>query len=98
MTTFRQDVGYSDGRHPDRVTFSSPEEDAQRRDFTINGMFYDPLEERVIDFVGGQEDLRAEALFAPSAMRGSDSPKTSCACCGLFDSRRSSVFSSKLRR
>jgi len=56
--TFRQDLGYSDGRHPDRIAFSSPEQDAQRRDFTINGMFYDPLEQRVIDYVGGEPDLR----------------------------------------
>jgi tRNA nucleotidyltransferase/poly(A) polymerase len=58
VTTFRQDVSYSDGRHPDRISFSSPEEDAKRRDFTINGMFYDPLAERIIDFVGGEADLR----------------------------------------
>jgi len=58
VTTFRQDVSYSDGRHPDRIAFSSPEEDARRRDFTINGMFYDPLTEQVIDFVNGQTDLR----------------------------------------
>ena len=57
VATFRQDLGYSDGRHPDQVKFSSPQEDAQRRDFTINGMFYDPLEEKVIDFVGGEVDL-----------------------------------------
>jgi len=59
VTTFRTDVSYSDGRRPDQVRFSSPREDALRRDFTINGMFYDPFERRVIDFVGGQEDLRA---------------------------------------
>lgn len=64
VATFRCDVGYSDGRHPDRVTFSSPEEDAQRRDFTINGLFYDPLTERVIDYVGGQEDLRQGIIRA----------------------------------
>jgi poly(A) polymerase len=58
VATFRQDVGYSDGRHPDRIAFSSPQQDAQRRDFTINGMFYDPLEQRVIDYVGGETDLR----------------------------------------
>jgi poly(A) polymerase len=58
VTTFRQDVSYSDGRHPDRISFSSPEEDAKRRDFTINGMFYDPLAEQIIDFVGGEADLR----------------------------------------
>ncbi len=56
--TFRQDISYSDGRHPDRIAFSSPEEDARRRDFTMNGMFYDPLAEQVIDFVNGQDDLR----------------------------------------
>lgn len=58
VATFRQDVSYSDGRHPDRVEFSSPQEDAQRRDFTINGMFYDPLAEQIIDYVGGEADLR----------------------------------------
>ena len=64
VATFRQDAAYSDGRHPDSVRFSTPEHDAQRRDFTINGLFYDPLEERVIDFVGGQEDLQAGILRA----------------------------------
>jgi tRNA nucleotidyltransferase/poly(A) polymerase len=58
IATFRRDDAYSDGRHPDRVSFSSAEEDARRRDFTINGIFFDPLENRVIDYVGGQEDLR----------------------------------------
>ncbi len=58
VTTFRQDISYSDGRHPDRVAYSSPQEDAKRRDFTINGMFYDPLQERIIDFVDGQSDLQ----------------------------------------
>lgn len=57
VTTFRRDAPYSDGRHPDSVCFSTAEEDASRRDFTINGMFFDPVEERVIDFVGGQKDL-----------------------------------------
>jgi poly(A) polymerase len=57
VATFRQDSAYSDGRHPDAVEFSTPEADAQRRDFTINGLFYDPIEDRVIDFVGGQDDL-----------------------------------------
>ncbi len=58
VTTFREDAGYSDGRHPDSVCFSTAEIDASRRDFTINGLFYDPVEQRVIDYVGGQEDLR----------------------------------------
>ena len=57
VATFRSDGSYSDGRRPDSVTFSSPEEDAQRRDFTINGMFFDPLEHKVLDFVGGERDI-----------------------------------------
>jgi poly(A) polymerase len=64
VTTFRRDAPYSDGRHPDSVAFSSAEEDASRRDFTINGLFYDPIEGRVIDFVGGQNDLAAKRLRA----------------------------------
>ncbi len=57
VTTFRSDVSYSDGRHPDAVRFSDPRQDALRRDFTINGMFYDPLTEKVVDYVGGRRDL-----------------------------------------
>jgi len=57
VTTFRKDHPYQDGRHPDGVDFSTPEKDAERRDFTINGMFYDPLNEKIYDFVGGKEDL-----------------------------------------
>jgi poly(A) polymerase len=57
VATFRSDGVYLDGRHPVAVNFSSPEEDARRRDFTINGMFFDPLNDEVIDFVGGREDL-----------------------------------------
>ena len=57
VARFRRDEGYSDGRHPDRVVFADAREDAQRRDFTINGMYYDPVADRVIDYVGGQEDL-----------------------------------------
>jgi tRNA nucleotidyltransferase/poly(A) polymerase len=57
VATFRQDVTYSDGRHPDAIQYSTPEADAHRRDFTINGLFYDPLEDRVIDYVGGVDDL-----------------------------------------
>jgi poly(A) polymerase len=64
VATFRQDLGYSDGRHPDQVKFSSPQADAQRRDFTINGMFYDPLAEKVIDFVGGEADLKNHVVRA----------------------------------
>jgi poly(A) polymerase len=64
VATFRSDVSYSDGRRPDAVVFSSAREDALRRDFTINGMFYDPIAEQVIDYVGGQEDLGARRLRA----------------------------------
>ncbi len=64
VATFRTDAAYSDGRHPDAVVFSTPQEDAQRRDFTINGMFYDPLAETVIDYVGGQADLQLGCLRA----------------------------------
>ncbi len=64
VATFRTDAGYSDGRRPDAVVFCSAREDALRRDFTINGMFYDPLTDQVIDHVGGQEDLKARTLRA----------------------------------
>jgi poly(A) polymerase len=64
VATFRSDGAYTDGRHPDSVTFSSPEEDAKRRDFTINGMFFDPVARQVIDYVGGQADLAAKVLRA----------------------------------
>ncbi len=64
VATFRSDGAYSDGRRPDQVVFSNAREDALRRDFTINGMFFDPLENRLIDYVGGQADLRAGILRA----------------------------------
>ncbi|MDF1666200.1 MAG: CCA tRNA nucleotidyltransferase, partial [Planctomycetota bacterium] len=57
IATFRSDGQYLDGRRPENVIFSSPEEDAARRDFTINGLFYDPQEQQLFDYVGGQEDL-----------------------------------------
>lgn len=64
VATFRVDGAYSDGRHPDQVTFASAEEDAERRDFTVNGLFFDPLEDRVIDFVGGVADLEERRIRA----------------------------------
>ncbi len=64
VATFRSDDVYIDGRRPSAVHFSSPEEDARRRDFTINGMFYDPVTEEVIDFVGGRVDLEARLVRA----------------------------------
>ncbi len=59
VATFRSDGTYSDGRHPDTVTFCDARGDALRRDFTINGMFYDPIEDRHFDYVGGEDDLKA---------------------------------------
>jgi|SRR5581483_790528 len=65
VATFRSDIGYSDGRHPDQVRFSrDPREDVQRRDFTINGLLLDPLTDQVLDFVGGQQDLKAGTIRA----------------------------------
>ena len=65
VATFRSDVGYSDGRHPDQVRFSKdPHEDVVRRDFTINGMLLDPVSSEVLDFVGGQNDLAAGVIRA----------------------------------
>lgn len=58
VTTFRSDLSYQDGRRPTGVIFTGPREDALRRDFTINGMFYDPLLREVIDYVDGRSDLR----------------------------------------
>lgn len=57
VTTFRTDLSYSDGRRPDGVRFATARDDALRRDFTINGMFYDPVAGKVIDYVGGRRDL-----------------------------------------
>ncbi len=64
VATFRSDDAYIDGRRPTRVHFSSPEEDARRRDFTINGMFFDPAKDALIDFVGGGADLEARLIRA----------------------------------
>lgn len=64
VATFRTDGSYSDGRRPDWVVYATAEQDAQRRDFTINGLFYDPIAQRVIDFVGGQIDLGNRLLRA----------------------------------
>jgi len=75
VATFRSDGVYLDHRHPVDVRFSSPEEDAKRRDFTINGMFFDPEKNEVIDFVGGRADLEAKLIRAigdPSARFSED--------------------------
>ena len=64
VARFRRDGPYPDGRHPSEVTWTEAEEDARRRDFTINGMFYDPVSARVIDYVGGREDLERRLVRA----------------------------------
>ena len=65
VATFRSDVGYSDGRHPDEVRFTKdPREDVERRDFTINGMMLDPASKEILDFVGGRADLDAGIIRA----------------------------------
>lgn len=64
VATFRRDAGYSDGRRPDSVEFTDAREDAIRRDFTINGMFFDPIAETVIDYVDGQTDLKRKRIRA----------------------------------
>jgi len=64
VATFRSDGIYLDGRHPQFVEFSTPEKDAFRRDFTVNGIFYDPVKDKVIDFVGGREDLGRKLIRA----------------------------------
>jgi tRNA nucleotidyltransferase/poly(A) polymerase len=62
IATFRTETGYADGRHPGSVEFTTAAEDAGRRDFTINGMFYDPLQKEVIDYVNGQADLKSRIV------------------------------------
>lgn len=64
VATFREDLSYKDGRRPIGYVNSNPEEDAKRRDFTINGMFYDPIAEKLYDFIGGKEDLQKGIIRA----------------------------------
>ena len=76
VATFRAEAGYDDGRHPTHVRFTTAEEDARRRDFTINGLFFDPVAEKVIDYVGGETDLANRTLRAigsPAERFGEDS-------------------------
>jgi len=70
IATFRKDGAYSDARRPDSVEFTDAQEDAKRRDFTVNGLFFDPLKDEVLDYVGGRADLERHVLRAigdPSA-------------------------------
>lgn len=75
VATFRAEIGYADGRRPDRVRFTDAREDAMRRDFTINGLFYDPIVGELYDWVGGQADLKARrirTIGAPERRFGED--------------------------
>ncbi len=64
VATFRREGGYADGRHPSHVEFTAPNEDAIRRDFTVNGLFYDPFTQKVLDFVGGEADIKRGVIRA----------------------------------
>jgi len=64
IATFRADGEYADGRRPDHVTFTDAKNDALRRDFTINGLFYDPIQESILDYVDGQQDLQRQVIRA----------------------------------
>src|SRR5690606_32685312 len=62
VATFRAEADYQDGRHPEQVTFGDAMADARRRDFTVNGLFYDPVREQLHDWVGGKADLDAKII------------------------------------
>ncbi len=62
VATFRAEADYRDGRRPEKIVFANAEADALRRDFTVNGLFYDPLTEKIHDWVGGEKDLRAKII------------------------------------
>src|ERR1051326_982380 len=62
VATFRAEADYQDGRHPEHVTFGDAKADAMRRDFTVNGLFFDPVKNELHDWVGGEKDLRAKII------------------------------------
>ncbi len=62
VATFRREGDYRDGRHPDEIAFTTPAEDAKRRDFTVNGLFYDPLKRSMVDYVEGRKDIRRKLI------------------------------------
>ena len=75
VATFRAEANYQDGRHPEKVVFANAEADALRRDFTVNGLFYDPLTQKIHDWVAGEKDLRAKiirTIGAPAERFGED--------------------------
>jgi tRNA nucleotidyltransferase/poly(A) polymerase len=74
VATFRAEADYADGRHPQKVSFTDPASDAARRDFTINGIFFDPIDKKVIDYVGGRADLKKKIIrtIGPPELRFSE--------------------------
>src|ERR1700722_16382156 len=75
VATFRAEADYQDGRRPEKIIFANAEADAQRRDFTVNGLFYDPISKKTHDWVGGEKDLRAKiirTIGAPEERFGED--------------------------
>jgi len=75
VATFRAEADYQDGRRPEKIVFANAEADASRRDFTVNGLFYDPLAKKIHDWVGGEKDLRAKiirTIGAPEERFGED--------------------------
>jgi tRNA nucleotidyltransferase/poly(A) polymerase len=64
VASFRSDESYSDGRHPDHVRIGTMQEDAERRDFTMNSLFFDPIENKIIDLVGGRADIEKRVIRA----------------------------------
>src|SRR5471032_959010 len=62
VATFRAEADYQDGRRPEKIIFANAEADASRRDFTVNGLFYDPLTKKIHDWVGGEKDLREKII------------------------------------
>ena len=81
VATFRAEAEYRDGRHPEQITFGDARADANRRDFTVNGLFYDPIKKELHDWVGGEKDLRAKIIrtIGVAAERfGEDHLRTIC--------------------
>ncbi len=99
VATFRSDVGYSDGRHPDHVVYAkTPQEDVRRRDFTINALMLDPDTNEVLDFVGGREDLSAGIIRAIGRAGGTISRGQAAHGCAQCVLQRASVTRSNPRR
>ena len=97
VATFREDGQYKDGRHPESVRFATAEEDAQRRDFTVNGLFYDPVAEKLTRLCRRRGGPSRGGLFAPLAIRRTVLRKTICGCCARFALRRGFILRSRRR-